>query len=353
MIRAQLVGATGYGGLGMVELLVGHPEIKLASLLAKNDVGQPISAFFPHLRGICDLPVEEATTERVGQDVDLVICATPDRIGMGYAPALAKSGVAMLDYSGDFRFRSSGEYERYASRQPSVAGRAHTCTELLPQAAYGFPELFRSDVAGSRLVGNPGCFAVAIILGLAPALRGGAIDPQSVICDGKTGVSGAGKKPGALYHFPDANDNVTAYRIAAHQHAVEAMIALSRWSGSDVRLTFVPHLVPITRGIICTTYATLSGDYSLEQLHDLYQGMYADEPFVRVLPLGVTPGVKTVAGSNLCNVSLALDLDNGRLIVISAIDNLLKGQAGMALQNANVMFGLPETLGLERVPLYP
>lgn len=353
MIRAQLVGATGYGGLGMVELLVGHPEIELVSLLAKNDVGRPISAFFPHLSGLCDLRVEEATPERVGRDVDLVICATPDRIGMGYAPALVDAGVAVLDYSGDFRFRSAGEYERYASRQPSVAGRPHTCPELLSQAAYGIPELFRGDVAGARLVGNPGCFAVAIILALAPALQSGVIEPQSVICDGKTGISGAGKKPGALYHFPDANDNVTAYRIAAHQHAVEAMIALERWCGSASRITFVPHLVPITRGILCTTYATLSGDHTLERIHGLYQAMYADETFVRVLPLGVAPGVKTVAGSNLCNISLALDGENGRLIVISAIDNLLKGQAGMALQNANVMFGLPETLGLERVPVYP
>ena len=291
MIRAQLVGATGYGGLGMVELLVGHPEIELVSLLAKNDVGQPISAFFPHLRGFCDLSRRGGHTgaRRSGRRPRDLCDARPDRYGL-CAGARGRGGRgARLQ-----RRLPLSERRRVRAVRESAAVGGRAAAHLSQSCCRGRPTAFRScseaTWPAARLVGNPGCFAVAIILGLAPALQGRIIDPQSVICDGKTGISGAGKKPGALYHFPDANDNVTAYRIAAHQHAVEAMIALERWCGSAARITFVPHLVPITRGIICTTYATISGDHTLERIHELYQAMYADEPFVRVMPLGVAPG---------------------------------------------------------------
>jgi hypothetical protein len=193
--RAQIVGATGYGGLGMTEQLLRHPEIEVTALLAKTDVGKPISDFFPHLRGFCDRVVEEAHEDRIGQEADVVIFSTPDRVSMQYAPRLHEAGVAVLDYSGDFRFQDISVYERYAKRQPSVAGKPHDCPELLPKSAYGVPELFREDVRGAKLVGNPGCFSIAMELALAPALKAGLVEPRGLIVDGKTGVSGAGKKP--------------------------------------------------------------------------------------------------------------------------------------------------------------
>ncbi len=353
MVRAQIVGATGYGGLGMTELLLRHPEITITSLLATQDTGKSISAVYPHLRGFCDLVVQAASPDSVGQDADLVIFATPDGVGQSYARKLLDAGIKVIDYSGDFRFRSAAEYARYARRHPSVQGKGHQAEDLLPESVYGVPELYREQIAGARLVGNPGCFAVAMMLGLAPAVRAGIIDPGSIICDGKTGISGAGKKPSATHHFPERNENVTPYRIANHQHEVEVTVTLEQLSGEDVHITFVPHLVPITRGIIVTSYAQLRSEVSQAQVQGLYEEMYQGEPFVRVMPAGVAPGLGAVLGSNLCDISLAVDEDNGRLVVAASIDNLLKGQAGVALQNINIMHGFPERLGLERVPIYP
>src|SRR5436305_1353856 len=192
--RAQIVGATGYGGLGMTEQLVRHPEIEITSLLAKSDVGKPLSDFFPHLRGFVDTMVEESNDDRVGQDADVVIFSTPDRVSMAYAPKLLEKGVKVLDYSGDFRFRDADMYARYAERQPSVKGQPHLCPELLPKSAYGVPELYRDELRAASLVGNPGCFSVSMELALAPALKAGLIDPRSIVVDGKTGISGAGKQ---------------------------------------------------------------------------------------------------------------------------------------------------------------
>ena len=353
MVRAQIVGATGYGGLGMTELLLRHPEITVTSLLAKQDVGKPISAVYPHLRGFCDTVVQDANPDTVGANADLVIFATPDGVGQGYARQLLDAGLKVIDYSGDFRFRSTEEYARYAQRHPSLAGKPHQAEELLPESVFGIPELYRPEIAAARLVGNPGCFAVAMILGLAPAVRAGIVEPRSIVCDGKTGISGAGKKPSATHHFPERNENVTPYRIANHQHEVEVALTLSALGGEEVALTFVPHLVPLTRGIIVTSYATLRDEVTQAQAQDLYEDLYRDEPFVRVLPAGVAPGLKGVLGSNLCDISVVVDEDNGRLVVAASVDNLLKGQAGVALQNINIMHGFPETMGLERVPVYP
>jgi N-acetyl-gamma-glutamyl-phosphate reductase len=272
---------------------------------------------------------------------------------MAHAPTLVRRGIRVLDYSGDFRFRDLDSYDRYARRQPSVAGKPHLCPDLLSESAYGVPELFRHEVAGAQLVGNPGCFSVAMELALAPALKAGLIDPRSIVVDGKTGISGAGKQPRPQFHLPDRVENVTPYRVAAHQHGVEAAEALARYADAPVGLTFVPHLVPISRGIECTCYAQLSGASAAPQLQSLYEASYAGEPFVRVLPPGLAPGPKAVHGSNLCDLSVFVDAENGRLVAIASIDNLLKGQAGIALQNVNLMLGIKETCGLERIPLYP
>ena len=353
MIKVQIVGATGYGGLGMIELLHGHPEFRVTSLLAKTDTGHPVSTFFPHLRGFCDMQVEDADASRIGADADVVVFATPDTVAMEHADRLLAGGRAVIDYSGDFRFHSEGEYKRYAERLPRVRPAAHACPQLLEAAAYGIPELFRDSLTGARLVGNPGCFAVAMVLGLAPLLAEAAIDPTSIIVDGKTGISGAGKKPSSVHHFPERNENLTPYRVLGHQHAVEAATALETATGSRVAITFVPHLLPVTRGLLCTMYATLRRPLAVSQVRDLYAERFRSERFIRVLPLGTAPSLKGVIGSNMCDIGMAVDDVAGRVVVMVAIDNLLKGQAGIALQNLNLMFGLPEALGLDRLPVFP
>jgi N-acetyl-gamma-glutamyl-phosphate reductase len=353
VVRAQIVGATGYGGVGMIEMLLKHPEIRITSLLAKSDVGKPVSAFYPHLRGFCDRPVEDAEPDRVGEDADVVIFATPDGVGMSHAARLLAAGLKVLDYSGDFRFRTVEIYDKYGAAHPGVGGRPHAAPEVLELAVYGVPELYRERLKGARLVGNPGCFAVAMILALAPAVEARLIDPSSIVCDGKTGISGAGKKPSATNHFPERNESVTPYRVASHQHAYETVVALEELGGQPLKLTFVPHLVPTTRGIICTCYADLREDAAPERVQSIYEEFYAGEPFVRVLPYALTPGPKAVLGSNLCDVSIVIDRANGRLVAVGSIDNLMKGQAGIALQNINLMFDFPETTGLERIPVFP
>jgi N-acetyl-gamma-glutamyl-phosphate reductase len=351
--RAQIVGATGYGGLGMTELLLRHPKITITSLLAKQDVGKRISQVYPHLLGFCDLEVGDANDDTVGRDADLVIFATPDGVGQSYARRLVDAGTRVIDYSGDFRFESVEQYAEYARRHPGVGGKAHITPELLGTNVFGVPELNRERLRGATLVGNPGCFAISMILGLAPAAKAGIIDAEGIIVDGKTGISGAGKKPSATHHFPERNENVTPYRIGNHQHAIETEMAIGALMGGPIDLTFVPHLVPVTRGIICTIYARLRRPMAAAEVQQVYEDAFRDEPFVRVLPSGVAPGLGSVLGSNMCDLSVTLTPDGRRLIVASSIDNLLKGQAGVALQNINLMFGFPETTGLERVPMYP
>ncbi|BCL84678.1 N-acetyl-gamma-glutamyl-phosphate reductase [Ktedonobacteria bacterium brp13] len=353
LYRVQIVGATGYGGLGLIEQLMRHPNIELTSLLAKTDTGMPLSKIFPHLTGFCDHIVEEVQDERIGENADLVVFATPDRVAMNYAAALIQRGIKVIDYSGDFRFSDLAVYNRYAARKPGIGGKPHQTPELLKQSMYGVPELFREKLQNASLVGNPGCFAITIELALAPALRAGILNPQSIIVDGKTGASGGGKKPSTVSHFPEQSENVLPYRVANHQHSAEAEDVLTRVSGSPVGITFVPHQVPTSRGIECACFGQLKGEISPEEIQEIYRKAYAHEPFVRVLPPGIAPGPKAVRGSNLCDISLFVDQANNRLVIISSADNLLKGQAGTALQNINLMLGLEETTGINRVPLYP
>jgi N-acetyl-gamma-glutamyl-phosphate reductase len=352
-IRAQVVGATGYGGLGIIEQLIRHPGIEITSLLAQTDVAKPLSSFFPHLYTICDTVVQKIAPEIVGQDADVVLFATPDRVAMQYAPALLERNIRVLDYSGDFRFAEIAAYNSYAERQPTAAGQAHLCPWLLPSSVYGVPELFREKIRQAQLVGNPGCFAIAMELALAPALINQLVDPLSIIVDGKTGVSGGGKKPSATYHFPERVENVTPYRVANHQHGVEAAEVMRMITGRRTGITFVPHVVPISRGIECTCYAQLSAPVDLDAIVALYKETYQGEKFIRILPGTSSPGPKAVHGSNLCDISLFMDKPNQRLVITSSIDNLLKGQAGTALQNLNLMFGFEEDCAINPVPLYP
>ncbi len=349
MIQAKIVGATGYGGVGLIELLLRHPEIEITTLIAANDTGKAISHFYPHLAGLCDKMVYAADAPEADRDVDVVIYATPDGIGMQLAPKEVSKGRKILDYSGDFRFNSTALYAEYATRQGLET--EHTSPELLQDAVYGLAELHRTQIAGASVVGNPGCYAVACILGLAPAAREKMIENGRIICDGKTGISGGGKKPKPGFHYPEAYDNTYAYKLAGHQHVMEVERELSLLAGNDIRTTFTPQVIPMARGILATLYGTLPQGITQKKVLAAYTDFYKDSPFVRVLETPSSTG--HVRGSNFVNLTVACDERTGTLRIISHIDNLIKGQAGSALQNLNVMFGLDEMTGLNFPGAHP
>ena len=352
MIRVRVVGAGGFGGANIIELLCAHPETEIVSLVDVDGVGRPISAKHTHLKGVCDLVVSAPGDAPWDDSIDVAFTATPDGVGMTLAEACLGAGARMIDYSGDFRFNSDEAYARYAAR--IGRGPDHAAAALLPRSVYGLTELHRAEIAETSLVGNPGCFAVSAILGAAPAVREGLIDPDTIICDAKTGVSGAGIKPAQTFHYPLRYENMNAYKIAAHQHNMEIERELSLLAGAEVRVTLTTQVVPLSRGIMTTLYGQLTNrSTSAQRLYEAYAAFYRGSTFVRVEPQGTPTSNNDVRGSNLCVLSVNADPRTGRMIVVSHIDNLMKGQAGSALQNMNVMFGLDEGLGLRRPPFYP
>lgn len=350
-IRVGIIGAGGYGGCGAIELLQQHPHAEIAALLDKQDVGKPISELYPHLTGFCDLPIISPDDPDCPKDFDVVFFATPDGVGQKEAAAWLERGAKVVDYSGDFRFNDPKTYEGYAVR----IGRSgeHVSPDLLSRSVYGLAELHREQIARSNLVGNPGCFAVSCILGLAPALKSALVDPRSIICDAKTGVSGAGKKPSPTFHYPARYETMNAYKVSGHQHVYEIERELSLVGGDDVRITFTPHVVPLARGILSTIYAQLNGGSGIKEAVAAYRDFYAGETFVRVFGPEKPQASVNVRGSNFCNLSVNVDERTGKLIVVSLIDNLVKGQAGSAVQNMNVMFGVEESAGLLHPGIYP
>jgi len=351
MIRVKVVGATGYGGVGITELVLQHPEAKLISLVAREDVGLPISKVYPHLEGFCDLPVLAADDPRAEEPADVVFFATPDKVGMSAARGELAKGAKVIDYSGDFRFTTAEAYADYATRigkEPS-----HAAPDLLGRNAYGLAELHRDAIREAAVVGNPGCFACSCILGLAPAAKHGLVEPYSLICDCKTGVSGAGKKVNPAYHYPARYEQMNAYKLSGHQHVCEVERELSLQAGTDIKVTFTAQVVPVCRGILSTLYGTLTRPASEAELVALYRDFFKDSPFVRVFGSSASVGTLNVRGTNFCNLVVSVDARVNRLRIVAHIDNLMKGQAGSALQNMNLMFGLPETAGLNRPGIYP
>ncbi len=376
MIRAKIIGASGYGGVGIIELLLQHPDVSIGALVAIESVGSPISDMYPHLKGFCDMPILSA--DQVEGDFDVTFLSTPDRVGMKLAAAELAAGRKVIDYSGDFRFNTPEAYAAYARR--IGLDPTHASPELLPQSVYGLAELHRAELTPSQaLVGNPGCFAVSCILGLSPAMKEHLIRPDSIICDCKTGVSGAGKKLNASFHFPARYEQMNAYRLSGHQHVCEVERELGLQAGlDDLKITFTAQVVPVCRGIMSTLYGTLNESMSeaevLEpvcrgimstlygtlnesmseaEVLEHYQAFYADSPFVRVLASVAPVGSMHVRGTNYCNLVVSVDERTNRLRVVSYIDNLVKGQAGSALQNMNLLFGLDETTGMNRPAYYP
>lgn len=350
-IKVGIIGAGGYGGCGATELLLGHPQAEIRALIDKQDVGKPMSELYPHLKGFCDLPLVDPADPNRPDDFHVVFFATPDGVGQKEARFWVEKGVKVIDYSGDFRFNDPETYGGYAARIGKP--QQHASPDLLPRSVYGLAELHRTEISRSDLVGNPGCFAVSCILGLAPALRSGLIESDGIICDAKTGVSGAGKSPNPTFHYPARYDAMNAYKVSGHQHVYEIERECTRVAGREIRVTFTPHVIPLCRGILSTLYARLKQGTGLRSVEEAYRSFYGEDGFVRVYGPGKALTTADVRGSNFCNLSLNVDERTGRLIVISMIDNLVKGQAGSAVQNMNLMFGLDERTGLLRPGQYP
>jgi N-acetyl-gamma-glutamyl-phosphate reductase len=350
-IKVGVIGATGYGGVGLTELLIKHPSATIGALIDKQGCNKAISATYPHLKGFCDLRVFDPADPECPDEFDIVFYATPDGVGQRDARRWLDKGIKVIDYSGDFRFNTKESYASYAGRigRPKV----HADPDILSSCVYGLPELHRREIVNSELVGNPGCYAVCSIFGIAPALKYSLVDREGIVCDTKSGASGAGKTPSPLFHFPARHESMNAYKVTGHQHVYEIERELSILSGKEIKITFTPHVVPISRGIIATTYAHLIPGTDMDNVREAYSDMYREEPFVRVFSHGEILSTTDVRGSNFCNISLNLDSRTGKLIVISVIDNLVKGQAGNALQNMNILMGIGETVGLMHAGNFP
>jgi len=350
MIRVKVVGAGGYGGIGIIELLTQHPQAEIGAMTGLESVGHAISDLYPHLKGFCDNKI--LTADQVEGDFDVVFMSTPDGVGMKLAANELAAGAKVIDYSGDFRFNTAESYAAYATR----IGRSpeHADPQLLPQSVYGLVELHRDEITPEKqIVGNPGCFAVSCILGLSPAVKNNLVSDESIICDCKTGVSGAGKTPHPTFHYPARYDHMNAYKLAGHQHVCEIERELGLQAGRDIKVTFTAQVVPQCRGIMSTLYGTLREDISEAEVLGIYDKFYADDPFVRVLDSVSAVGTMHVRGTNYCNLVVSVDERTRRLRIVSYIDNLMKGQAGSALQIMNLLFGLEETTGLDRPGMYP
>ncbi len=352
MIKAKVVGAGGYGGVGITELLLRHPDARIACLVDVTDVGTPLSGLYPHLSGFCDMKIVAPDSPEAQAPADVVFFSTPDGVGQQFARAELDKGSKVIDYSGDFRFNDLNEYAEYARR----IGRdpQHKSPDLLPESVYGLTELHRKDLTKkTRLVGNPGCFAVSCLMGLSPAMKFNLVDPGSLICDCKTGVSGAGKKPAAVFHYPARYDQMNVYKLAGHQHVMEVERELGLIAGRKINVTFTAQVVPTCRGIMSCLYGTLVSGITPENVMEAYKSFHKENAFVRIFDRSAAIGTMHVRGTNYCNLIVDVDVRTNRLRVVSHIDNLMKGQAGSALQNMNMLFGFAETAGLDRPGQYP
>src|SRR3982750_3420988 len=343
MIKIGIVGGTGYTGVELLRLLAGHPEAEVRAITSRKDAGTRVADMFPSLRGRYDLAFTEPASAGL-TSCDLVFFATPHGVAMAQARELLQADVRIIDLAADFRLADPAEFERWY-KMP------HACADLLAEAVYGIPEINREAIRRARIVGNPGCYPTAVQLGFLPLLEAGVVDTQHLIADCKSGVSGAGRKAELSLMFPEASDNFAAYSVAGHRHLPEIVQGLNRASKEPVRLVFTPHLTPIIRGIFATLYAPLR-DRDVD-LQALYEQRYAGEPFVDVMPAGSLPDTRSVRASNMLRIAVHRPPDSDMALVIAVEDNLVKGAAGQAIQNMNLMFGLPETTGLMAPPVLP
>lgn len=335
MVNVAVLGATGYTALELIKILLNHPQVKLTALTSRQEGRPHIRSVHPSLYGRLDLHCDDLTPEQVAQRADFVFCALPHTASMLAVPKLLAEGCRVVDLSADYRLSDPGVYEDWY-------GHVHTDPTRLGSTVYGLPELWADRIPDAELVANPGCYTSTSILGLAPLLCEGLIEPTGICIDAKSGVSGAGRTPKLTAHFPECNESVTAYGVGTHRHTPEIDQVLSDFSGQHVEVVFTPHLIPMDRGLLCTMYARLKRQATEDELLDTMREFYKGKPFIRVVEH--LPGTKDTVGTNFCDVTVRIT--RGQLIVLACLDNLIKGAAGVAVQNFNLMHGFPETTAL-------
>lgn len=344
-MKVSILGATGYTGSELLRILYSHPKAEVVHVTSESHTGEAISEFFPHLRGFYDLKLESLSDlRRIGEESDFLFIGMPAGHAMEIAKKVADLPVRIIDLGADFRFHDTDVYEKWYHT-------AHTYADA--PCVYGLAELYRDEIRGAKIIGNAGCFTTASILALAPLAKNHLIDEKTIICDAASGVSGAGRSPKLGNHFPELYDNFKAYNACHHRHTPEIEQALTDVSGVETVINFTPHLVPMARGILSTCYASLKPGVTAEDVDNAFTSLYGKEHFIRLLGRGAYPETKYVRGSNFCDLGWHIDERTGRVIVLSAIDNLVKGAAGQAVQNFNIACGFDETLGLDMAPVYP
>ncbi len=344
MIKAAVLGATGYAGIELVRLLTNHPEVSIEVLGSQTFKGEKISDVYQNLRHILEKECTEVDMDAVSK-CDVAFTALPHGASKTVIPELLKTGVKVIDLSGDYRYDDAKVYEEWY-------GEPHSSPELLAESVYGLCELHRDKIKKARLIGNPGCYTTCSILGAVPLLKKGIADTKNIIIDAKSGVTGAGRSLNLAYHFCECTENSKAYKIATHRHTSEIEQELSNVAGESIMLSFTPHLIPQKRGILSTIYMNLNKPCTTEELVDLYKEYYKDEFFVRVKNAGELPETKHVAGSNFVDIGICVDKRLNRAVVVSTLDNIVKGAAGQAVQNMNLMFGLDEKTALDHAGFY-
>jgi len=343
MIKIGIIGGTGYTGVELLRLLAAHPQADLRVITSRGEAGKPVAELFPNLRGHVRLAFSEPDPKALA-GCDVVFSATPNGVAMTHARELLKSGVKLIDLAADFRLKDPAVWEKWY-------GVPHACPELLAEAVYGLPEVNREKIRKARLIANPGCYPTAVQLGFLPLLTNDLVDAQHLVADAKSGVSGAGKKAEVHTLFSEAADSMKAYAVAGHRHWPEIRQGLEATYGKSIGLTFVPHLAPMIRGIHATLYARLTRP--VEDLQALYERHYATEPFVDVMPAGSHPETRSVRAANVCRIAVHRPQGGDTVVVLSVIDNLVKGAAGQAIQNMNILFGLDERTGLRQAGVLP
>ena len=341
MIRAGVMGATGYAGAELVRLLSGHPQAELAAISSVTYVGEKLSDVYPAYYHLCDMVC--GTQDAVIEKSDVIFAALPHGISQEIAAECFEKGKVFIDLGADFRLENEEDYKEWY-------GGSFIHPDLHEVSVYGLPELFREAIKGKKVIANPGCYTTAVPLALAPALKNGLIKQDGIIADCKSGVTGAGRKPTQNTHYPELNEGFSAYKVATHRHTPEIEQSLSHVAGAEVKITFVPHLLPVNRGILATCYAKLKSGVTMERILKAYHEQYDGEYFIRLLQNGVEADIKNVRYSNFCDISLHVDSRTNTFVAISAIDNMVKGSAGQAIQNMNLAFDIEETTGLKLFP---
>ena len=342
MLKIGIVGGTGYTGVELLRILSQHPQVSIEAITSRKEAGMDVAQLFPSLRGRIELKFSDPAEANLDK-CDVVFFATPNGIAMKQVPSLLDAGVRIIDLAADFRIKDIAVWEKWY-------GMPHACPELVAEAVYGLPEINRDRIKTARLIANPGCYPTAVQLGFLPLVESGAVDLDHLVADAKSGVSGAGRNAEIHTLFAEAADNFRAYGVSGHRHLPEIRQGLSQAAKHPIGLTFVPHLTPMIRGIHATLYAKLLKEVDLQAL---YENRYVNEPFVDVLPAGSHPETRSVRGSNLCRIAVHRPQGGDTVVILSVTDNLVKGAAGQAVQNMNLMFGLPETLAITHVPLFP